>query len=410
MSINVNNTYNFNFNLGGASPANTGSLDNVTVSTSSIINHLWDVINTFDGAVNPVSPGIVAGNGGCYGHNAPTWPSPIEAPDYLESSQPSGSLTTDGNKITTAGGYTIEPLSQFEWKITGPDGKSTRVWGDPHVDEGDGGKWDFKKNSTFVLGDGTRLNVTTVPFGNGATVTGQLEVISGNDRVVVSDIDKGKGKIGEITQDGYAHANSFQGDVFVQGAETDDWSKEGREVIGSNDQGETQVLGDKLPAGRADYMSDFQRSVDQLLNRFTASLLTGLLRKALQGAFIDMLMPQTRNDSHRLIRRDPQTVGLAALARRNSHGQIGYPIEFDENGKRILRSNAARSLFMLGSNPLAGNTRPAWEIGSKPFDSQVYRNNVTNSFRQLSRMFDLLARLSSLQDRLSLGRRNNIFA
>lgn len=173
---------------------------------------------------------------------------PVSQPSFIDSSHPQGSLQTSGNTVTTAGGYKIEMLGQHEWKITGPDGKSTRIWGDPHVDENDGGKWDFKRNSTFVLGDGTRINVTTVPYGNDATVTGSLEIISGNDRVLVSDIDRGKGKIGTVTQDGYQRVNSFSGDVFVQGRETDDWSFTGREIIGSNNLGESFKLGGDLNA------------------------------------------------------------------------------------------------------------------------------------------------------------------
>jgi hypothetical protein len=118
------------------------------------------------------------------------------------------------------------------------------------VAEGDGGKWDFKRDSTFVLGDGTKINVTTKPWGNNMTVTGGLEVISGNDRVVVSDIDKGKGKVGQVTQDGFAHANSFgKNDVFVMGKETDDWSFTGKEIVGSNNGGESFKLGNALAAG-----------------------------------------------------------------------------------------------------------------------------------------------------------------
>ncbi|MFY0574343.1 DUF1521 domain-containing protein [Cystobacter fuscus] len=174
-------------------------------------------------------------------------------PSPTDSSHPSGSLkTSPDGVITTPGGYKIEATSKHEWKITGPDGKSTRVWGDPHVDEGDGGKWDFKRDSTFVLGDGTRINVSTVPADNNMTVTGGLEIISGNDRVKVTDIDKGKGKVGNVTQDGYAHANSFGGkDVFVMGKETDDWSFQGKEVIGSNNGGESFKLGNELKPGTA---------------------------------------------------------------------------------------------------------------------------------------------------------------
>lgn len=178
----------------------------------------------------------------------PATPAP---PSPGDSSHPSGSLKTDKNGvITTPGGYKIEATKKFEWKITGPDGKSTRVWGDPHVDEGDGGKWDFKRDSTFVLGDGTRINCTTAPYGNGMTVSSKLEIISGNDRVQVTDIDKGKGKTGPVTQDGYANVNSFGGkDVFVMGKETDDWSFTGKEIVGSNNGGESFKLGKDLAPG-----------------------------------------------------------------------------------------------------------------------------------------------------------------
>ncbi|WP_434388439.1 DUF1521 domain-containing protein [Melittangium boletus] len=183
--------------------------------------------------------------GGARGPSTPSTPTPGD------SSHPGGSLQTGKDGIiTTPGGYQIQATSQFEWKITGPDGKSTRVWGDPHVDESDGGKWDFKRDSTFVLGDGTRINCSTTDYGNGMTVTKGLEIISGNDRVQVTDIDKGKGKTGAVTQDGYAHANSFGNkDVFVMGKETDDWSFTGKEIVGSNNGGESFKLGNALAAG-----------------------------------------------------------------------------------------------------------------------------------------------------------------
>lgn len=173
---------------------------------------------------------------------------PVAPPSLEDSAHPTGSLKADGSVITTPGGYKIEMVGQYNWKITGPDGKTTRIEGDPHVYESDNGKWDFKRSSTFVLGDGTRINVTTVPGGaEGMTVTGSLEIISGNDRVVVSDIDKGKGKIGTVTQDGYQHVNNFGGrDVFVMGKETDDWSFQGKEIIGSENGGESFKTGGEL--------------------------------------------------------------------------------------------------------------------------------------------------------------------
>jgi hypothetical protein len=77
-------------------------------------------------------------------------------------------------------------------------------------------------------------------------LSSSLEVISGNDRVTVSDIDKGKGKIGTVTRDGYQHVNGFEGDVFVMGQEADDWSYQGREITGSENGGDSFKLGGEL--------------------------------------------------------------------------------------------------------------------------------------------------------------------
>lgn len=220
--------------LGKISPDVIGLLN----SSKALVDAQTQLVSQLSSLVQNINAGAAARPPFCR-------PAPIMPPSVWDSGQPTGSLRTNGNAIETAGGYKIEMLGQYEWKITGPDGKSTRVWGDPHVAEGDGGQWDFKRNSTFVLGDGTRINVTTKPWGN-MTVTGQLEVISGNDRVVASDIDKGPGRIGTVTQDGYAHANSFQGDVFVQGRETDDWSLGGHEIVGSNNGGDSFKLGGEL--------------------------------------------------------------------------------------------------------------------------------------------------------------------
>ena len=134
--------------------------------------------------------------------------------------------------------------------------------------EGDGGKWDFKKDSTFVLGDGTRINVTTKPYGNGMTVTGGLDIISGNDRVQIKDIDQGKGKTGQVTQDGYQHVNDFGGkDVFVMGKETDDWSFTGKEIVGSNNGGDSFKLGKDLAPGSPTTTQGPGNSSDALLKQ-----------------------------------------------------------------------------------------------------------------------------------------------
>jgi hypothetical protein len=179
---------------------------------------------------------------------------PVSPPDFADCCHPPGTLWADDDTIYTPGGYRIEMLGRYEWKITGPDGKWIRVHGDPHVDEGDRAgacDWDFKRNTTFVLGDGTRVNVTTVPGGAaGMTVTGRLEVVSGFQSVNVEGIAEGRGRIGEV---GFHFFDGFVGDVVTMGRETDDWTFRGREITGSRDGGASFVLGDVMRAsdGRA---------------------------------------------------------------------------------------------------------------------------------------------------------------
>ena len=196
------------------------------------------------------------GNTGCF---------PTEKPNGAESPPRNAGLKVDkdSGKITTPGGYTIEPMGQFEWKVTGPDKKETRVWGDPHVEESDGGKWDFKKDTEFVLGDGTRIDVSCKPYGNGATVTGQLDIINGDSHVSVTDIDKGKGKTGEVKTDGDAALFAFgskDGGVnhVTMGKSTAEWNFEGREIIGSEKQGETLKTKTETNPVTPDYQTAFK--------------------------------------------------------------------------------------------------------------------------------------------------------
>ena len=340
MSVNVNI---FNFNSNGIQPdifagINTGALSGVNDILSDIFSEFAGV---FDSVGNNFAGSQSIAAGGC-----------VVPPSPFESSQPQGSLKTDGSVITTPGGYKIEATGQFEWTITGPDGKTTRVWGDPHVAEGDGGKWDFKRNSTFVLGDGTRINVSTAPYGNnGMTVTSGLEIISGNDRVTVSGIDKGKGVVGQVTPDGYAHSNTFGGnDVFVMGRETDDWSFRGREIIGSENGGESFKLGNDLAAGNGNGNNlwagfDF----NQLLHNFVNDLI-------------------------------------------NDWNQAWQPNQ-------------------IGANPYyngLSDNNDLW--AGNNYDRPQHQNQMRQAFRLFGELFGVLARLASLNEQMSAFRNRAIYA
>jgi hypothetical protein len=338
----------FNFNAGGAQPDFFRNLNPVAFQDiNGILSDIFeDFANLFDAFGNQFNSGdqqgIWAGGGGCI------------PPSPDDGTHPSGSLKTDGSVITTPGGYKIEATGQFEWTITGPDGKSTRVWGDPHVAEGDGGTWDFKRNSTFVLGDGTRINVSTAPWGNGGmTVTSGLEIISGNERVTVSGIDKGKGVVGEVTQDGYAHSNTFGGnDVFVMGGETDDWSYQGREIIGSENGGESFKLGNPLAAGSTRPFSGYD-TVDWMQ-----------LVRDLGGD-----MNNNWND----------------YWRPNEMGTNPYYDGFSTDNSNNVRDN-------------------------NRYDRGRHRNQTAQAFRLLGQMFNVLSRLANLSDRMHAQRNQAIYA
>jgi len=204
----------------------------------------------------------------------------VSPPSQDDCCHPKGTLKVDqeAGVITTPGGYKIEQLGQYDWKITGPDGKWTRCWGDPHVQESDrtcdATAWDFKRDSTFLLPDGTRINVKTKPYNN-MTVTSELEVINGRDRVLVTGIDQGKGKVGTVTHDGLDQANRCMNDVFVMGNETDDWYFHGREIIGSNNGGESFKLGEWRSGNSTEFLSRIEGFALKLMNSLYSSWPSG---------------------------------------------------------------------------------------------------------------------------------------
>ncbi len=352
MSVNVNNTsVVFNFNSNGVNSNVLDSLDKAAFQgVDDILSNIFkDFSQLFDKVGNQFNgnQNFRSGDGGC-----------VHPPQIEDGSQPQGSLKSDGNAITTAGGYKIESTDKFNWKITGPDGKVTDVQGDPHVIEGDGGRWDFKRNSTFMLGDGTKINVTTTPYGNGATVTQGLEIISGNERATISGIDKGKGVTSQITQDGYAHANDFGGnDVFVMGKETDDWSFQGKEIVGSNNGGDSFKLGNDLAAGNTPINNNNNNDFVQLLHNFVNDLM---------GGWNQNLRPNNFGSN-------PYNTGL--FSNRENQNNSG-------------RTNNTNNLWSGNRNGVR-------------YDRPHHQRQMRQAFRLFGEMFSVMARLAKLSDQMS---------
>lgn len=80
-------------------------------------------------------------------------------------------------------GYTVEVQGTevIIWDFAGK--QITRIWGDPHVNEGKGGdNWHFGGNSTFILPDGTKVRCDTEPIATDFWVVVAVDVTLGSSR------------------------------------------------------------------------------------------------------------------------------------------------------------------------------------------------------------------------------------
>lgn len=146
----------------------------------------------------------------------------------------------DPKEILLDNGYKIVIHGKKEsWSIIDADGKTTKIWGDPHVSEGDrSGHWDFQSNSTFVLDDGTKITVDTTSKGrsDGNVYTNGLTITKGNQSLQVTGIADNKPEIGNPSLNGgQLDKSTNDGHVFMMGDHADDWVYEqtGEEVTGS---------------------------------------------------------------------------------------------------------------------------------------------------------------------------------
>jgi hypothetical protein len=161
------------------------------------------------GATNPgngTSPGGVSP-----GQGPNTNPTQTVVRSALDVNKNNAGMIT----VRTLDGYTIRAEGRDQaWSITGPDGKTTRIWGDPHVTESDGDKWDFINGSTFMFGK-NKVTVEVVPAGNGQTYSARITVYSDHERVTIDGIEKNQPSIVAASSDGLTHdASLADGDIY----------------------------------------------------------------------------------------------------------------------------------------------------------------------------------------------------
>jgi hypothetical protein len=117
--------------------------------------------------------------------------------------------------VRTLDGFTVRAEGRDQaWSITGPDGQTTRIWGDPHVTESDGDKWDFLNRSTFMFGK-NKATIEVVPAGNGQTFSARLTVYSDRERVTIDGIEKNQPNVISASSDGLQHdAALADGEIY----------------------------------------------------------------------------------------------------------------------------------------------------------------------------------------------------
>jgi hypothetical protein len=138
--------------------------------------------------------------GWCNGR--PTLPPPVNQNPPSCGNDPASSgdqvwteETKDGTATIRLGDkYTITANEKdASWTIRNNEtGHVTKVSGDPHVDNNGKHDFDFKKDMTFQLEDGTKITVNTVPYGNGATLSSKLTITNGNNAITVEGLGADK--------------------------------------------------------------------------------------------------------------------------------------------------------------------------------------------------------------------------
>ena len=152
--------------------------------------------------------------------------------------------TVDQNKdpkeIALDNGYKIQIHGEKEsWSIVDANGNSTKIWGDPHVSEGDrsGNKqWDFQKDATFILDDGTKITCKCKDKGrkDKNIFSDELIITKANQSIHVTGIADNNPQIsGPSLEGGKLDAETNDGFIFKMGDQADDWIYEGEEITGA---------------------------------------------------------------------------------------------------------------------------------------------------------------------------------
>jgi hypothetical protein len=241
---------------------------------------------------------------------------PTKSPSTANSAS-TGGLVKDPagfppGSVRTPGGYTIVPRGKdAQWDVFQPGQKSdekpmTKVWGDPHVDESDGTRWDFTKTSTFRLPDGTAIGVNTTSE-TGQSVSRKLDIVNGDDHVSIDGINTASPTTSNVTPGGERMMEELgqRQDQFILGNGTAD--EEVRWLRARNGEVEGLITGSTQDAEKT-YDQTIQKTDEsgmpfQVQNGLTAEpgtdafseQLTQMLTQLFEGLFGQLLGGQEAN-------------------------------------------------------------------------------------------------------------------
>ena len=256
------------------------------------------------------------------------------------------------NAVRTQGGYTVVAEGKDQaWKIYGPgqnacDEALTRVWGDPHVSEKDGTKWDFTKDSSFMLPDGTRIFADTTAQ-TGQSVTQGLTIVSGNDRVDVTGVNTGSPKV-TAAKDGQAWLG--QNAATVNAGATFSLQSDGNNVDwfrSTNGKLDGLITGAK---GNVDGKGSYDQIIDSKRSPMAAAALAG--QQQVQGQ-----APQPQQNGSIDLQRSLAMFGMMALGGMGFLGNADIISSFMNNLSKAvseLSAQGALSSLFNGNAARAG--------------------------------------------------------
>jgi hypothetical protein len=223
----------------------TGALD--FVSAGQDPNAQGSALQTFSGLVRRLASDDVLGRGGrrpddhcgCNGSGGADPTEPTTPPSSGGSCGGSSGepFKVNGNTVDT-GRYCITASNEHKGQLEVTDkqtGKKFKVWGDPHIETGDGDKTDFhRKAATFDLPDGTKITIDPTN-GEGKTYIEKVAITRGDQAAEMTGF-RGDLKT-ELKSEGQALDQQYEDGTVLKtkNGEIDDLVlPNGQEITGNN--------------------------------------------------------------------------------------------------------------------------------------------------------------------------------